>query len=128
MKNFAPLRLCECIVFLLLGCIVNAQETFTRKDSLHGGLRFERTCYNVLRYDLNIKINPEEKSIVGFNEISFKVVENTTMIQLDLFDNMQIDSIIFNSKQAKFTRGFNAVFIAFESPLAKDSQQQIYFY
>lgn len=128
MKNFAPLRLCECIVFLLLGCIVNAQETFTRKDSLHGGLRFERTCYNVLRYDLNIKINPEEKSIVGFNEISFEVVENTKMIQLDLFDNMQIDSIIFNSKQAKFTREFNAVFIAFESPLAKDSQQQIYFY
>ena len=91
MKNFAPLRLCECIVFFLLGCIVNAQETFTRKDSLHGGLRFERTCYNVLRYDLNIKINPEEKSILGFNEISFKVVENTKMIQLDLFDNKIIN-------------------------------------
>ena len=128
MKNFAPLRLCECIVFLLLGCIVNAQETFTRKDSLHGGLRFERTCYNVLRYDLNIKINPEEKAIVGFNEISFEVIENTYRIQLDLFDNMQIDSIVYNAKKAKFTREFNAVFIDFESQLSKDSQQQIYFY
>ena len=34
-------------------------QTFTRKDSLQGGLRAERTCYDVLRYDLNIKINIE---------------------------------------------------------------------
>lgn len=113
---------------LLFVQIGTAQETFTRKDSLHGGLRFDRTCYDVLRYDLNIKINPEEKSLVGFNEISFKIVENTSRIQLDLFDNMQIDSIVFNSKQAKFTREFNAVFIAFESQLVKDSQQKIVFY
>jgi hypothetical protein len=68
MKKFSPLCLREgiAIIFLLLGCIVNAQENFTRKDSLHGGLRFERTCYDVLRYDLNIKINPAEKSILGF--------------------------------------------------------------
>jgi aminopeptidase N len=127
MKNFAPLRLCEriAIIFLLLGCSVNAQETFARKDSLHGGLRFERTCYDVLRYDLNIKLNPEEKSIVGFNEISFKVLENTSRIQVDLFENMKIDSIIFNSKKTKFTREFNAVFIAFETPLTVDSQQKI---
>ena len=108
--------------------IGTAQETFTRKDSLHGGLRFERTCYNVLRYDLNIKINPEEKSIVGFNEISFKVLENTSKIQVDLFENMQIDSIVFNASKLNYKREFNAVFIDFETPLAKDSQQKFNFY
>jgi aminopeptidase N len=130
MKNFAPLRLCESItfIFLLLGCIVNAQETFTRKDSLRGGLRFERTCYDVKRYDLNIKINPTEKSIVGFNDITFSIIENTKLIQVDLFENMQIDSIIFNSNKLKYTREFNAVFIAFETSLSKDSQQKIRFY
>ena len=130
MKNFAPLRLREgiAIIFLSLGSIVNAQENFTRKDSLHGGLRFERACYDVLRYDLNIKINPDEKSILGFNEISFKVLENTSKIQVDLFENIQIDSIVFNTNKLKYKREFNAVFIDFENPLPKDLQFKLRFY
>ena len=45
------------LLFLLLFFnIATAQEPTTRKDSLKGSLRFERTCYNVLRYDLNIKV------------------------------------------------------------------------
>lgn len=38
---------------------MKAQE-FSRKDSLQGGLREERTCYDVLRYDLDIRIDPEK--------------------------------------------------------------------
>ena len=90
---------------------LTAQETFTRKDSLQGGLRPERTCFNVLRYDLNIKINPEDKSIVGYNNITFGIVEKTSKIQLDLFSNMQVDSILMNNQKLKYTREFDAVFI-----------------
>ncbi len=130
MKNFAYMHLCKpiSILVILFSFAINAQETFTRKDSLQGGLRFERTCYNVLRYDLNIKINPNEKSIAGFNDITFSIVENTKLIQVDLFENMPIDSIIFNSKKLKYTREFNAVFIAFETSLSKNTQQKIRFY
>ena len=105
-----------------------SQETFTRKDSLFGGLRRERTCFDVTRYDLNIKVNPQEKSIKGYNEISFNVNENTSRIQLDLFENMKIDSIIFDSKKTTYTREFNAVFISFENELEKNTQHKIYFY
>ena len=130
MRNFAPLRLCELILIVLstITININAQETFTRKDSLHGGLRFERTCFDVQRYDLNIKIDPDQKFIAGLNEINFKVLETTSKIQVDLFENMQIDSIVILSKKVKFTREFNAVFINFETPLAKDSKQTIMFY
>ena len=65
----------KTILLLLLVNVLSAQETTTRKDSLKGGLRFERTCFDVLRYDLNIKINPDEKTIVGYNEITFKVIQ-----------------------------------------------------
>lgn len=105
-----------------------AQETFTRKDSLQGGLRPERTCFDVLRYDLNIKVNPDDKSIVGYNIITFKVVSNTQKIQLDLFDNMQIDSIVFNTKKLTYKREFNAVFIDFTSILTSKSEQSLQFY
>jgi aminopeptidase N len=121
MKRFAL-----AFVFLL-GLNSNAQEIFTRRDSLHGGVRPERTCFNVLRYDLNIKINPREKSIAGYNDITFKIVENTSKIQLDLFENMKIDSIVLDSKKLKYKREYDAVFI--DVPLAKkDSEQALRFY
>ena len=102
---------------------LSAQETFTRRDTLHGGLRPERTCFDVLRYDLNIKINPDERTIVGYNDITFKIVEKTSKIQLDLFSNMQIDSIVMNAKQLNYTREFDAVFITLPNPLEVDSNQ-----
>jgi aminopeptidase N len=106
---------------------VSAQN-FTRKDSLHGGLRLERTCFDVQRYDLSIKINPDERTIVGYNEIAFKVVENSSKIQLDLFDNMMIDSIIHNDKKLDYKREFNAVFIDFPNGLTANSSEKIRFY
>ncbi|MFT3796380.1 M1 family metallopeptidase [Flavobacterium sp.] len=106
----------------------NYAQTFTRKDSLFGGLRPERTCYNVLHYDLNIKIDPEQRSIVGYNDIAFQVVENTNKIQVDLFENMKVDSIVLNHQKLQYKREFNAVFIAFDKTLEKNSQQRIRFY
>ncbi|MEM0542679.1 M1 family metallopeptidase [Flavobacterium sp. j3] len=115
-------------LFLFITYIATAQQTFTRKDSLHGGLRFERTCFDVLRYNLDITVLPATKKIKGTNEIVFKVVENTKKIQVDLFDNMQIDSIIWNKQKLDYKREFNAVFISFPSELKKETTQSIQFY
>ena len=117
-----------CVFLLLLTVHVNAQQAFTRKDSLHGGLRPERTSYDVMRYDLNIKINTDERTVVGFNDITFKVVDNTAKIQVDLFENMKVDSIVYDTKKLSYKREFNAVFIDFPNALQKDSQQKIRFH
>ena len=110
----------KIIVTLFIICsynILSSQETFTRKDTLQGGLRPERTCFNVLHYDLNIKINPEEKYIVGYNDITFGMEGKSDVIQLDLFENMEVDSIIYDSKKLTYKREFNAVFIDFPEAL-----------
>ncbi|WP_264521595.1 M1 family metallopeptidase [Flavobacterium sp. N1994] len=107
---------------------ISSQETFTRKDSLQGGLRPERTSYDVLHYDLNIKVNIDDKSVSGYNDISFKVASNTTKIQVDLFENMQIDSIIYNTKKLDYKREFDAVFINFPSGLKTGANEKIRFY
>jgi aminopeptidase N len=105
------------------------QTNFSRKDSLQGGLRPERTAYDVLRYDLNITINPKEKSITGYNDITFKTVETTSTIQVDLFENMQVDSIIYQNKKLNYSREFNAVFINFPNPIQKEvTEKSIRFY
>lgn len=126
----------KLVLALIVICnfnVVSAQltvpkETFTRRDTLQGGLRPERTSFDVLRYDLNIKINPDEKSIIGYNDITFKVVENTSKIQIDLFENMQVDSIVYEDKKLQFNRELIATFIQFPEILAKDSQHKIRFY
>ena len=115
------------VVLTLIGIQqINAQ--FTRRDSLQGGLRIERTSYDVKRYDLNITINPEQKSIKGFNDITFEVMVPTQKIQLDLFDNMKVDSIVWNTKKLKYNRDNDAVFIDFPEKLASKSNHKLKFY
>lgn len=115
------------VILTILGVQqINAQ--FTRRDSLQGGLRIERTSYDVKRYDLNITINPEQKSIKGFNEITFEVLVPTQKIQLDLFDNMKVDSIVWNTKKLKYIRDNDAVFIDFPEKLVSKSNHKLKFY
>ncbi|WP_306566723.1 M1 family metallopeptidase [Flavobacterium lindanitolerans] len=123
MKRFLPF-------FILLCGLQNSHaQEFTRKDSLRGGFSFERICYDVQRYDLNITINPEEKSIRGYNDITFKTIKNTQKIQVDLFENMKIDSIIFDGRSLEYRREFDAVFITFPKPLTVDgTDKTIRFY
>lgn len=116
------------LIFTLLGIFISFAQETTRRDSLQGGLRFERTCYDVLRYDLNIKVDPAKKWIFGSNEITFKVIEPTKKIQLDLFDNMIIDGI--TSKEfgkLESIRDENAVFVHFNKALEKDKTYTIRF-
>jgi len=117
-------------------------QNFTKRDSLQGGLPIERTCFDVLIYDLEIKINPDEKYLSGVNHIVFKVVENTNKIQLDLFENMQIDSILLyeyrgiskinpngnNGKKLKYQRQYDAVFVEFPDVLEQETTQLLSFY
>ena len=115
-----------CIFFSSVQ-LVQAQD-FTRRDSLQGSLRPERTCFDVLRYDLNLTIEPEYRTVKGFNDITFKVIEKTAKIQLDLFENMKIDSIIFKNKKLTYKREMDAVFIDFMKPLEVNSEQKVRFY
>lgn len=105
-----------------------SSQTFTRRDSLQGGLRPERTNFDVQRYDLDITVNPDKKFISGYNDITFKVLEKTGKIQLDLFENMQVDSIVFKGKKLSYKRDNDAVFITFPNELKKGSEEKLRFY
>ena len=120
----------KIIVFgiLLFGFQSISAQNFTRKDSLQGGLRIDRTCFDVLRYELNIKVNIDEKIISGYNDITFKIVSNTKKIQLDLFENMTIDSIIYKDKKLDYKRDFNAVFVNFPEELKFGNTEKLRFY
>jgi len=51
-----------------------SQKAFTRKDSLQGGLRFERTCFDVQHYNLNIKVDIDKKAFKVLMKLHLKLL------------------------------------------------------
>ncbi len=68
---------------LLLNSSAMAQKTATRADSLRGSITPERAWWDLKHYDLTVKIDPSTKSIKGSNKISYKVVSEATVLQID---------------------------------------------
>ncbi len=105
----------------------NKQQNYTEADSLRGSLRTERS-YDVLKYHLQVRVDPEERFISGFNTITFQTGEELPVMQIDLFENMLIDSIIHQDKELQYDRKYNAVFVEFDEPLKKLEKDSIRVY
>jgi aminopeptidase N len=124
------------IIFTLLfifGFSIHAQlltnkSEFTRADTLRGSLRPERSAFDMLKYDLHLKINTQQKFISGYNAIDFKVLNHQKIMQLDLFENMKVDSIVFQSEKLEYQREYNAVFINLGKELSSGETHQLQFY
>lgn len=121
------------ILFLFIGQLstaqlLNSRHSFTRADTLRGSLRQERTAFDVLKYNLWVDVDIENQNIKGHNKINFKTLERMPRMQLDLFENMAIDSIVYRNKKLKYNREYNAVFIDFKSPVRKNSTDSLVVY
>ncbi len=101
------------ILLLIFYSNISIAQEFGRADSLRGYLFPERSCYDVTYYHLSLNVDPEEKYIKGFTEIHFDAVNDFTVLQIDLFENLQINRIEFEKQDLKFSREFNAVFVEF---------------
>ncbi|MBI5540923.1 MAG: hypothetical protein HY951_12740 [Bacteroidia bacterium] len=95
----------------------NLKPVFSKADTLRGFLTHERKCFDVTFYNLKVRVKPEEKKIIGKNLIYFNVIAKTKRIQIDLFDNYSIDSILCNGIFLNYERDANAIFIDFNEEL-----------
>lgn len=95
------------------------------KDTLRGKLRDERTCFDVTHYYLDITINQRKKHISGSVTVTFKVVSNTSKIQLDLFKKFKISTITWNGTTVNYERKENAFFVSFPNELQKGETHSV---
>ena len=126
-KSFFTLALLLSFTFSSFGQVLSNKTEYTEADTLRGSLRPERS-YDVQKYHLQVRLDPEERYLSGFNSISFKTEQELPVMQVDLFENMQVDSIIHHSEKLEYSRKHNAVFINFETPLKKGVLDSIRFY
>ena len=91
--------------------IFQEKNDFTRQDTLRGTITAERSWWDLNYYHLDIKVNPENKTIKGSNTVGYTVLKPHKLMQIDLQEPMKITSIKQNNKPLTFSREGNAYFI-----------------
>src|ERR1700750_2951586 len=85
------------------------QKVFTHADTLRGSITPERAWWNVLRYDITVKPDYNNKTITGENKITYSATSDNAgrMMQIDMKEPLMIDSIILNKQNVSFTQEGN---------------------
>jgi aminopeptidase N len=114
----------------------------THADILRGEYGRYRANNDLLFYHLDIRIDPEKKFVSGVNTIRFKMLKDDTRIQLDLYENLKVDKIVFTGEgqrakrqvanketnALKYERDSGAVFVDFPETLKAGRVYSIDFY
>ncbi|GGA86675.1 M1 family metallopeptidase [Puia dinghuensis] len=105
--------------------VSNRTNGFTHADTLLGALTPLRSCYDVLFYDLDLVVLPDTKSIRGSNLIRWRTVQSFRRMQIDLYANLHIDSILYHGREVGYSREENAVFIDLPATVAEGSIDEL---
>lgn len=124
------IRKCLLLLIVLLYTQLHAQllekqKKYTLADTLRGSMRIERSCYDVQYYTLSVDFDIVNKKIKGSNIISFKGVSASDKIQIDLFENLNINSISFGNQALQYERKYNAVFVKLPFVIEKEKNYEI---
>ena len=104
---------------LILICFESSGQTglfqkskqYTRQDSLRGSITSERAWWDLKHYDLSVAVDPEKKFISGVNTISYEVLKDQNVMQIDLQAPMRITKVSYGKKELKVIDEGNAHFI-----------------
>jgi aminopeptidase N len=103
-------------------------EAPTRADVLRGDYGRYRANNDLIFYHLDVRVDPEKKSIAGKNTIRFRMLQDDTRIQLDLYANLTVDRILLGTTPLKYTRELNTVWVDFPETLRSGRTYSIDFH
>ncbi|MCB0457058.1 MAG: M1 family metallopeptidase, partial [Flavobacteriaceae bacterium] len=112
------------ILFTMVTSVYFSQN-FTKQDTLRGSITPERAWWDLQHYNLEVEIFPETKSIKGINTISYKVLSEKNVMQIDLQAPMKIDKVLENGKEISFTSEGDAHFIVLQKKQSIGDQNSI---
>jgi hypothetical protein len=89
----------------------------SRADILRGAYGPYRANNDLLFYHLDLRVDPDKKFITGTNIIRFKMLQDGTRIQLELYPTLQIDRITMGKTTLKYERDGVTFFVDFPATL-----------
>ncbi len=111
-------------VFLLCWVKISAQN-FTQQDTLRGSITPERIWWDLNYYHLSVEVSPEDKYIKGSNLIRYKVLEEESILQIDLQPPLEITGIIQDKESLTYERNGNVYFVQLKKPQKIGSYNEI---
>ena len=117
--------------FLLISifCLTNIsaqKNNFSRQDTLRGAITPERVWWNLLHYNLDMKVDPSNKSLSGSNTIRYKVLESNQLMQIDLQPPMKITTVKQGGVKLEFKREGNVYYITLKKVQKVGNINEIY--
>jgi aminopeptidase N len=117
MKKITILLLMASFSVIKAQGLLNKKETtFTRQDSLRGSITKERAWWDLKHYHLSIKVNPADSTISGSNTIRYQVLQENSVMQIDLQNPMAITNVTQDGKPLTYKREGNVYFITLTAP------------
>jgi aminopeptidase N len=113
-----------------------AAQTPTRANILRGEYGRYRANNDLLFYHLDVRVDPEKRFLSGKNTIRFKMLQDDTRIQLELYANLTVERIVLREPAPrspgdgalKYERELNTVWVDFPETLAKGREYAIDFH
>lgn len=96
-----------------------------RAESLRGSVTPERQWWDLKKYDLSVKVDPETQKIKGTNRISFVTLAAGDKMQIDLQKPLRITEVKYGDEVLKTKREGNVYWIRFNSQLPKGVEDSI---
>lgn len=99
-------------------------QYFSMDDTLRGSITAERAWWDLTFYNLKVKVNPANKSISGSNEIHYKVLQTSDVMQVDLQPPLTLERVEQGGQNLEFTlKGKNAYMVKLKAPQTPGSRQ-----
>ena len=83
----------------------------TQQDILRGSITPERSWWDLTHYHLDIKVDPENKSISGTNTMKYVVSSQQKALQVELQQPLTLDKVTQNGETLTFTQQGYSYFI-----------------
>lgn len=115
-------------IFLIFNLGLNAQNNFTKLDTLRGSITPTRIWWDVNKYTLDIHVNPKIKSIYGNNTIDYTILAPKQILQFELQHPLLIDSVIQNRKKLTYTQKGDSYFVNLIKKQKKNNKEQLTIY
>lgn len=117
------------VLALLLFCSIKSfsqeRNLFAREDTLRGNITPERAWWDLIHYELEVAIDPDNQFIKGINNVTYKVLKPYQTLQIDLQKPMKLLSAEQNGKDLEIKTDGNAHFISLKAKQKIGSTQEV---
>ena len=120
--------MCAAAAALAAAAQPQAGQPAARASILRGEYGRYRANNDLLSYHLDVRVDPDKKFLSGKNTIRFRMLQDDTRIQLDLYANLNVDRIAMGPRELNYEREINAVFINFPETLKRGREYAIEFH